>query len=87
MVLLIKLLPTILPIVPAVVKLVEKLLGGGKGAEKKDMAVQVLRVLIPLVEQISGKDLVDDKDFAEAIGDVIDGVVGVMNAAGVLKKD
>ena len=85
--LLIKLLPTILPIVPAVVKLVEKLLGGGKGAEKKDMAVQVLKVLIPLVEQVSGKDLVDDKDFAEAIGSVIDGVVGALNAAGALKKD
>lgn len=85
--LLVKLLPTILPMIPAVVKLVEKLLGGGKGNEKKELATEILKVLIPVIEKATGKDLVDDKDFAEAIGEVIDGVVGAMNATGAFRKD
>jgi hypothetical protein len=73
--------------IPAVVRLVEKLIGGGKGDEKKALAVEILKVLIPVVEKASGRDLVDDKDFAEAVGDLIDGVVGALNAIGALKKD
>lgn len=84
---LVKLLPTVLPLIPSVVRLVEKLIGGGKGDEKKALAVEILKVLIPVVEKVSGKDLVDDKDFAEAVGDLIDGVVGALNAVGALKKD
>ena len=82
-----KVLPKVLPLVPAVVKLVEKLFGGGKGPEKRSAAVEVLRVLIPLVEGVTGKDLVEDGKFADAVGAVIDGVVAALNATGAFKKE
>lgn len=78
---LIDLLPKIVSWVPIVVGLVEKVLpGGGRGAEKRGVAVELLKWAIVLVEGVSHKDLVNNDLFAVAVGQVIDGVVAAQNA-------
>jgi len=75
------LLPKIISIVPSVVSLVERLFPGEKrGAEKRVVAVEILKWVIVFVEGASNKDLVENEAFAVAVGQIIDGVVGALNA-------
>jgi hypothetical protein len=79
---LLQLLPKILPLIPGVVKIVERIFKGQNkaGPEKRVAAVGIILLLINLIEGVSGKDLVDDVPFAEAIGQIVDGVVAALNA-------
>lgn len=82
-----KVLPVVLPIVFDAVRFVEKLFGSGKGEEKRSAAVEVVKIAVMAVEGISGKDLVENEEFAEGVGMVVDGVVKILNASGVFKKE
>lgn len=77
-----KILPIILPIAVEVVKLVEGLFGRGQGGPKRDLAVTLVKALVMAAEGVSGKDIVDDAKFSDGIGQIIDGVVAVLNATG-----
>jgi hypothetical protein len=83
-----KLLPSIIPVVVPVVKMVESFFGGGRGDEKRKAAVAIVKVLLPAIEKAVDKDLVqDEEEFAEGVGHVVDAVVGILNSLGQLKKD
>jgi hypothetical protein len=88
---LISVLPKILPIIPGVVKAVEKIFKGQEkaGPQKRAAAIDIVLLLVAplvmLVEGISGKDLVEDEAFVAAIGQIVDGVVAALNARNELK--
>jgi len=83
---LLSLLPTIIKVVPGIVNAVESLLPGkGKGAEKKSAVVLIVREVLKGVELFKG-EFIDEDAVAEAIGQIIDGVVALQNLTGVFKK-
>ena len=82
-----RLLPVLLPAVFDAVKLVEKLFGGGKGSEKRGVAVEIVKLVILAAEGLSGKDLVENEAFAAAVGQIVDGVVAALNATNAFKKE
>lgn len=79
-------LPVILPAIVSVVQTVENLFGGGAGAEKKDLTVKLVLELLEAYEGVTDSDIVDEEALADNIGSIVDGVVGVLNEAGVLKS-
>ena len=83
----IRVLPIVLPIVFDAVKFVEKFFGSSPGEEKRSAAVEIVKIAVLAIEGISGKDLVDNDEFAEGLGMIVDGVVKVLNATGVFKKE
>jgi len=81
---LLKHLPTIIPLVIEAVKAAEKLFGSKKGELKKEYVVNLAKVAILSVEGISQKDIVDEELFSEGVGEgvgsIVDGVVKVLNS-------
>lgn len=63
----------IVTIVGPLVSEVQKRWKGAKtGPEKKDVVVETIREALPVVENVIGKDLLDDALFNLAISDLID---------------
>lgn len=83
---LLKNLPTILPIAVEAIKLVEKAFGRGKGVDKREAVVQLVKVAILAAEGLTAKDIVDDALFLKGVGEIIDGVVDVLNSTGQFGK-
>ena len=85
----VSLLPILVRTVPVVlqlVPLVERLIKGPKqGAVKREIVVEAVKAIILAAEGISGKDFVDEAKFAEGVGQIVDGVVAVLNSTGKLK--
>ena len=79
-------LPIVLPAVVSVVQAVEGLFGGGQGDAKRDLAVKMVLEMLEAYEGVTDKDIVDEIALTDQLGTVIDGVVGVLNEAGVLKS-
>lgn len=75
----------VLPSIVSAVKLVEKVLGGGRGEEKRGLVVELVKLVILSIEGIKDQDIVDEDAFAENVGYIVDGVVGVLNLLGILK--
>jgi hypothetical protein len=84
---LLKHLPTIIPLVIEAVKAAEKLFGSKKGELKKEYVVNLVKVAILSVEGISQKDIVDENLFSEGVGDIVDGVVKVLNSTKKFNAD
>jgi hypothetical protein len=84
---LLKHLPTILPAVIEAVKLAESIFGRGKGEVKKAWVVSAVKSAILAIEGLSQKDIVDDQLFSEGVGDVVDGVVKILNATGKFGRE
>ena len=59
--------------------------GGVKGDEKRTKATELVLALLTAYEGLKDSDEFDEEALAENIGCIIDGVVGVLNEAGVLK--
>lgn len=76
-------LPQILPVVVNIVQLVEQLVGNGNGEKKKTLAQKLVLNTIRGIEGFKG-EVADEEALAEAAGQIIDGVVGVLNAFGAL---
>ena len=81
------LLTKILPLVLTLVPMVERLLGAGSGGEKRNTVIDLIIPVVRAYESISGRELVDEVALAEAIGGLVDGVVGVINLFGMFKDD
>ena len=85
----VSLLPILVRAVPVVlqlVPLVERLIKGPKqGTVKREIVVEAVKAIILAAEGISGKDFVDEAKFAEGVGQIVDGVVAVLNSTGKLK--
>ena len=84
---LLKHLPTILPMVIELVKIAEKIFGGGKGEDKKNFVAPIVRQAILAIEGFGGKEIVDEDKFSDGVGKVVDGVVTILNATGVFKRE
>lgn len=82
--LLIKALPAVVQLVPVVERLFK---GPKQGEAKRTVVVEVVKVLILGAEALANKDLIQDNAlFAQGVGQIVDGVVAVMNATGKLKS-
>jgi len=79
-------LPTILPAIVSVVQTVEGFFGGGKGEVKRAAVAEIVLQLLKAYEGISDTDVVEEEELAEGVGQVIDGVVAILNATGVFKR-
>lgn len=84
---LLKNLPTILPIAVEAVKFVERMFGKNKGAEKRSVVVSFVRSVVLAAEGIKGSDIVDEDVLSEGIGDIVDGIVKVLNSTGKFDAD
>lgn len=69
-----KALPLIFGAITAVERFVK-----GKGQEKQDAALEMVKDLLATTEGITGKDLLEDSDVADAAKKVIDAVVSFQN--------
>lgn len=78
------LITKLIPIAMRIVPLVEQLIGDSSGEEKRELAITLIVPGIQAAELAAGRDLVDEDVVAEAAGKVTDGVVTILNEAGVL---
>jgi hypothetical protein len=67
--------------IPAVVHGVESIFGSQSGAEKKQAALSFVSSALNLGEAVTNRDVVDTEKFNEGLSQVIDGVVGCLNAS------
>lgn len=72
-------LTRIIPLAIGIIGAVEKMIGAGKGEEKKQAYLEGIMVALGVVEGAVSKDLVDDAKFRGLLGDVADAVVAVNN--------
>lgn len=58
--------------------------GPKRGPEKKKLVTDTLfgfaPLLVPMLEQAAGRDLVDDEEFTKALGELIDVIVRLVNS-------
>jgi hypothetical protein len=82
-------LPVLFKVVPLVIKLVpvvERLVRGVKqGTAKRELVVALVLTVLQTYEGFTGKDIADEVKLAEGVGQIVDGVVAVLNATGKLK--
>ena len=71
---------------PATTTIVEGLFGSKKGPEKKESALNFVAAALSLSEHVLQKDIVDDEQFRDGLGKIIDGVVDCLNASAWAKK-
>lgn len=64
----------------------EVALGKGAGAEKKKFVLSALPIVVPFIEAMTGKDIVDDEKFTKSVSDLIDAMVAVLNSIQMLPK-
>jgi len=73
-------------LVPSVVNGIEGLFGAKTGADKKNAALNFVQSAISATDAIANNQIVDPAKFSDALGNVIDGVVGCLNASLWAKK-
>jgi hypothetical protein len=67
--------------VPAVVQGVEAVFGSKTGNEKKENALNFVASALSVTEAIAQKDIVDEAQFRDGLGKIIDGTVACLNAS------
>ena len=67
--------------VPAVVNGIEGLFGTRSGKEKKDAAISFLQAAISMGDAITSRQIVNETQFKEGLGKLIDGAVECLNAS------
>ena len=67
--------------VPAVVQGIEGLFGSRTGSEKKEAALSFVGAALSMTESIASREIVDEGQFREGLGKVIDGTVQCLNAS------
>lgn len=77
-----KILPLILTAVTQVEKFVK-----GKGKEKQDAAVDMVKAMLEAIEGAAGKDLLDDADVQKATRAAIDAIVALENVLAKKKAE
>ena len=67
--------------VPAVVQGIEGLFGSNSGKDKREAAMSFVTSALSMSEAVSQKDIVDEPNFKEGLGKIIDGTVQCLNAS------
>lgn len=76
---------TILTQIPPLIVAVERILGSGRGAEKKSAVIDMIRQSVMTAENITAKDIVDNALFDRSIEQLVEGTFGVLKATGKFK--
>jgi hypothetical protein len=66
---------------PAVVNGVEGLFGAKTGTDKKNAALSFVQSSISVTDALADKQIVNQAQFSDGLGKVIDGVVACLNAS------
>jgi hypothetical protein len=67
--------------VPTVVNGIEGLFGARSGAEKKTAALSFVEAAISMGDAVASRQIVNEAQFKEGLGKVIDGAVECLNAS------
>lgn len=70
-----KLIPVIITSITAVEKLVR-----GKGKDKQDAAIDILKMSVKTIEEFKGKDIMKDSEIERAARSAIDAIIALSNA-------
>lgn len=76
----------IVPLIVAAVQAVESLLTNKHGKDKQDAALNMVKSLLPLIEEFVGKDLLDDAQVQVAVRSAIDAIVALQNTVEAVRK-
>lgn len=68
-------------LLPSVVQGVETIYGAKAGARKRKAAISIVTAAASVAEAVGTRTIVDSAKFAQALGLVVDGVVGCLNAS------
>jgi hypothetical protein len=75
----------ILPHVPAMVELAERMLGRGTGPQKKETVKRMLKAALEAAEVVSGRDIADNGMYERGIDLMVEGIVLILNSTGRFK--
>jgi hypothetical protein len=75
----------VLPHVPALVELAEKMLGRGTGPQKKEAVRKMLKASLEAAEVVSGRDIVDNEMYEKGVDLMVEGIVLILNSTGRFK--
>ena len=68
-------------IVPGIVHGIEALFGAKSGNDKKEAALSFISSALNMGEAVTAHEIVDEKQFTDGLGKIIDGVVQCLNAS------
>lgn len=77
---------TALKLLPLLVRIVELVIGAGKGELKKDLVLSVFFGLLGWVCDTAHIPNPDSPQFRELVSKAIDEIVGLLNQTGIFKK-
>lgn len=75
-----------LAFVPAVVSAMENFFSGRSGSDKKDAAMSFVQAAISMADAVANRQIIDEAQFKDGLGKVIDGTVECLNASVWAKK-
>jgi len=75
----------VLPYVPALVELAERMLGRGTGPQKKETVKKMLKAALEAAEVVSGRDIVDNGMYERGVDLMVEGIVLILNSTGRFK--
>lgn len=75
-----------IPLIVTAVTAVETLVTDKKGTAKQDAAVDMVRMLLPLIESAIGKDEFDDPQVQTAVRSAIDAIVALEKTVTAAKQ-
>jgi hypothetical protein len=67
--------------VPAVVTGIEKIFSGRTGTDKRDAALSFVEAAISMADAVANRQIINENQFKEGLGKVIDGAVECLNAS------
>ena len=70
-----------LALLPSLIQGIETLYGAKSGGEKRDAAISIVGSAINVADAVSSKHIADSAKFTAALGLIVDGVVGCLNAS------
>ncbi len=68
-------------LLPSVIEGVERLYGNKAGARKRAATVSIVEAAINVAEAVGSETIKDSAKFTAALGMIVDGVVGCLNAS------
>ena len=73
----------LLPLITSTVQAVEGIFGAGNGATKKQAATAAIADILNIANSVRPTAALQSSAMMEGIGEVIDGIVKILNATGV----
>ncbi len=71
-------------VLPSIILAAENLFGAKSGQTKKEFVDSIISTIIGQIEAIANKDIINDKDFLDNKDKMIEAIVGMFKAAGII---